>query len=940
MATTTTALGGDLFVSVVPDSADETYNKEDDEELVARPSEEVFVTTPCNKNWQDRNNGLSKAVVTPETNAVIHGSGSSESGDTCSETSVASESNNKEALDILFGKHEDDAKKEILNNEQQDDDDDENEQTGVRPATVQKEDVAESEPTEQTRILLQCITSSDCTVATSSAADAAVVIVMEPLPSPPRRTSRVNMTAAALVDRLSTPRNTNKPSPAPVVGTGGLSELSKQLRILQAKNQYLQSEMERCQRQLNIMSESKGVSVVDIMSSLEAACASVAHAELQSQITSLQAQLEAMKHGKTTPPRGGIAKATQLQHDSLKQQIATLQLQLGEHEELEIKYKEETKSLYGQVQHHQTRTLTLESMCDQQRVLLETERAKTTALESEVTALRQERDILKEKQTKRMAEFWQQTLHSSWSMDENENENDNDYQLRNNATGLYRTTNDISKESVARQIVDGTSDKPTEYFGATSRPKLSRAYSDPAMWSQDPDSKTNVPKSYVSSLLPRYSKSYKQWTYDADDTHRSKLYVKQSAKNMELEVLCRHQQQTLQELQQEQTRDQANWERLEQERNAAQARRNIVEQQVHTMQLDLRLEQEQAETLRAQLQRREDEYSLKKDQLTTRLQVHQERTVDLEGQLSSLYFAYELLQEDRSEEQTQQAALMSRLIDADSTIAQQISEKAHATNDATLARVISQQDTDVSESSVASAPSTSEMAQLGRRAGMLMPSPLRNSRRGLFSTPSLKGLPKMPPFASGSRRSSTSSVGLPPTAPTQSKQRRLSTGSLIGEALPPPGTTICKGYLLQQQPRKKKLLGGGKPPAWKKKYVVLKRGDGPAWVGSYCLWLGDIPQGQVLGTIPHLIRGVSTISFSGSVTTDPNIKPHSFVLRINPSDPDAPVVHFAASSSTELEPWQRVLQEALNVDFNLLNLVAQQQAQVLTTVAVAKNYGL
>jgi PH domain len=879
----------DYSMAVVLDAAEDEV-----EDLVAMHSEEAVVSTPV-KNVQDH-----RVVVTPDTqkhnrndNAdnAIHSS-ASEFGDTCSETSVAS---SKDALHILFGKQEDQQGTLLLL------DDDDNEEAVKR----EQEELADTEPADPSTI---------------AAAEGAVT---EPLPSPPRRTSRVSLTAAAF-DRLSTPR---RPSAAAPVGTG-LSELSKQLRVLQAKNQYLQSEMERCQRQLKIMSESKGVSVVDVLASLEAACASVAHAELQSQITSLKAQLEALKHGKT-PPRGtGEAKATQLQHDSLKQQIASLQLQLGEQEELEAKYKEETSALYGQVQQHQTRALTLESTCAQQTVLIDTERARTTALEAEVAALRQERDLLKEKQTKRMAEFWQQTLHSSWSMDE-ENDNDN---LMNSAMGLCQNNNH-SKESVARRIVDGTSDKATE-FGATTRPKLSRTYSDPALWSQDPDSKADVPKGCVSSLLPRYSKSHKQWTYDADDTQRSKLYVKQSAKNMELEVLCRHQQQTLQELQQEQSRDQAKWERLEAERGAAQARRSIVEQQVHTMQLELRLEKEQAESLRAQLQRREDEYSLKKDQLTSRLQVHQERTVDLEGQLSSLYFAYELVLEDRSEEQTQQAALMSRLIDADSTIAQQISEKAHTTGDANLAREISQQNIDMTESTVASA--TSEMAG---NSGISTPSP--RSRRGLFSSSaSLKGLPKGPPFASGSRRSSTSGAGLPPTGPMQSKQRRSSTGSLTGEAPPPPGTTICKGYLLQQQPKKKKLLGGGKPQAWKKKYVVLKRGDGSTWAGSYCLWYGDIPQGKVLGTVPYLIRGVSTVSFGGCVTSDPSNKPLSFVLRINPSDPDAPVVHFAAFSSTELEPWRKVLQEALHVDFHMLNLEEQQRAQVLTAAAAAKNYGV
>ncbi|CAB9497439.1 expressed unknown protein [Seminavis robusta] len=1043
----------DLPVVIVPDEEDlvPSSSSLEEEMMFQEKPQTTNLATPSKNptspvtstDDEDDDNGC--RVVTPDSADGKGSLGSQSSGDTCSETSVAS---SNLASDILFGKPtKDQAKKGIVESfeeeDEEDDDDEEDDEDDNNPVLDEEKVAAQEEEQEVGELTLDAVATegsqeesvdsrvseeeeevkeaaqtpvedekgnepvpkeskpveNDTTATTTGqtipaeppgnklensssteeepqklhcVTSSTPNIIMDDLPSPPLRTNRVSLTAAAF-DRpspITTPRRTS------AVGTG-LSELSKQLRVLQAKNKHLQSEMERCQRQLKIMSESKGVSVIDVLASLESACATEAHAELQSQIASLQAQLEALKLGKS-PPRGsgGVAKATQLAHESLKQQIASLQLQVGEHEEMEAKFKEETKALYAQVQTHQTKATTLEATCAQQASLLGLESARTTALEAEVKALREERDMLKEKQTKRMAEFWQHTLHKSWSIDEN------DYMM-DNAMGLYHNDSKNSKEAVAQALVDGASDKPSDFnasrlpnsppdntsadnesFADVStikssefkplsskggRPSLCRTYSDPALWSQDPDMKANMPKAFVSSMIPQYSKKYKQWNYDvADDTHRSKRYVKQSAKNMELEVLCRHQQQTIQELQNDQSRDTAKWEKLEQARNAAEARRSLIEQQVNKLELDLRLESDQAESLRAQLHRREEEFSLKKDQLNSRLQVHQERIVDVEGQLSSLYVAYELLQEDREEEQQEQAQLKSRLIDADTMLAKEISEKTKTGGDANVAHDISQQefrelqDQDVSESSAASYRSTGEAANLRKSAGLLMPSPSpkRTSRRSLFSkgnSASVLGLPKSPPFASGSRRASTGGPGLPPTGPTS--KRRSSTGSsAVGDPPPPPGTTLVKGYLLHQQPRKKKLLRGEKPPAWKRKYVVLKRGDGPAGAGSYCFWYGDVPQGKVRGTVPHIIRGISTVSFGGSITSDPENKPHSFFLRINPSDPDAPVAHFAAFSSVELEPWKNVLKIALDVDFHKLSLEEQQRSQALMSNAASKNY--
>ena len=60
---------------------------------------------------------------------------------------------------------------------------------------------------------------------------------------------------------------------AKAAGSAGLSELSKQLRIFQAKNEAQAVEINRLERQLRILAELQGISVADLRKALEDACA-------------------------------------------------------------------------------------------------------------------------------------------------------------------------------------------------------------------------------------------------------------------------------------------------------------------------------------------------------------------------------------------------------------------------------------------------------------------------------------------------------------------------------------------------------------------------------------------------------------------------------------------------------------------------------------------
>ncbi|KAL3934780.1 MAG: hypothetical protein SGBAC_009576 [Bacillariaceae sp.] len=138
-------------------------------------------------------------------------------------------------------------------------------------------------------------------------------------------------------------------------GTAGLSELSKQLRIFQAKNEAQAVEISRLERQLRILADLQGISVADLRKALEEACQSEAFGEMQSRVQKLRAELEAAM----------LAKGGVIRKDMAAPEIANLQLRVGELEEVEEKQEREIAHLYEQLRHEKAKATRLESECDQ-----------------------------------------------------------------------------------------------------------------------------------------------------------------------------------------------------------------------------------------------------------------------------------------------------------------------------------------------------------------------------------------------------------------------------------------------------------------------------------------------------------------------------------------------------------------------------------------------
>jgi hypothetical protein len=116
----------------------------------------------------------------------------------------------------------------------------------------------------------------------------------------------------------------------------GLSELARQLRVMQAKNSTLSAEIQRLERQLRILADTSGVSVSDLRGTLQRACESEAYAELQTQLTKLQYQLEEAQ----------LRKAVDFDREAEGKKTANLQLRIGELEESEEALRKEIQQLY------------------------------------------------------------------------------------------------------------------------------------------------------------------------------------------------------------------------------------------------------------------------------------------------------------------------------------------------------------------------------------------------------------------------------------------------------------------------------------------------------------------------------------------------------------------------------------------------------------------
>jgi hypothetical protein len=185
---------------------------------------------------------------------------------------------------------------------------------------------------------------------------------------------------------------------AQAANSTGLSELSKQLRILQAKNESQSQDINRLERQLRILADLQGISVSDLRKALEDACASEAFGELQNRVSKLKFELEAAT----------LAKRAELRKDAAAPFIANLELRVGELEEVEEASRRKVEDLYTELRQERAKTTRLDSENQQLKKALQNmitrlknETARAAHLE---TKFQNQMQQLKQDQSKRMHE--------------------------------------------------------------------------------------------------------------------------------------------------------------------------------------------------------------------------------------------------------------------------------------------------------------------------------------------------------------------------------------------------------------------------------------------------------------------------------------------------------------------------------------------------------
>ena len=384
-----------------------------------------------------------------------------------------------------------------------------------------------------------------------------------------------------------------KDSTASVLGSSGLSELSRQLRVLQAKNEGQSMEIDRLERQLRILADLQGVSVRDLRSALESACDTEALGEWKARVKALEAQLEAAQLQSIS------SQATSFDQNAKAHQMAQLELRVGQLEEVELTQQQEIQNLYAQLLEERALTARLQTTNAQQQ--------KTMRL-----GLKQIKDSKKTSSSPRKTS---------------------------------------SRKKSAMQT-SGIVDLKTEVRRMT----------------KDADEVLQSIRKEESSSPPR-----KPSLDDDDDDDDDEM-------KEELEHL-----QTVSD-------------ELAKDLDESSSHFEDAQQSLYLAQMELKVQQEKVVVLEQQQANLEETFKLKQAQLRARSMVQDERIQDLEQQLSSLYTAFELYRQERTEEQEEMEALQTFLRDADQQVAQQVSDSQN--NGATRP--------DSSRGNVQSTPSTVE----------------------------------------------------------------------------------------------------------------------------------------------------------------------------------------------------------------------------------------
>ena len=309
--------------------------------------------------------------------------------------------------------------------------------------------------------------------------------------------------------------------------------------------------------------------------------------------------------------------------------------------------------------------------------------------------------------------------------------------------------------------------------------------------------------------------------------------------------------------------------------------------------LDLKVELDKMKLIVKELEDADGQSGLRLAQYKARFTVQDERILDLEGQLESLYTAFQLLKEEFDTENANRARMLNNLNDADAEIARQANNLEKQKSERGRGFPPAPGDNiDGSGSYVGSGESIQSVPRL-------IATPSRSMQPVTPSTPSSTG-----GLESRSTASERESIAFETPAYARAQpyqptpERTPSTWQLLFPQDTPPSSSVR-----DVEPRLgERLISGplaveskGMLRKWKTKHsVIYLRGDHYQWQ------IGE------KRSFP-LQFGISKVEYH------PN-HPLSFVVYLNPTDTMAPVIRAACGNERDYKRWMAALTKATTGD--------------------------
>lgn len=693
--------------------------------------------------------------------------------------------------------------------------------------------------------------------------------------------------------------------------SAGLSELSKQQRILQAKNEAQAIEINRLERQLKILAELQGISVADLRKALEDACANEAFEELQHRVKKLRFDLEAAT----------LAKQKEMGQDMAAPHIANLELRIGELEEVEQKHEKEVMDLYDQLRHEKSRATRLEAEGAQYKKdaedylsRLNKEMEKSAKLEANFQEQLRKHQLEQSRKMQELAKIAKEAEAAAKNragMDANGNGiggygPDGQTNGMNGSEGMYGGqggVNGVTGENGAgRSGMGGTGangdGRANGSRGMTSLNAVgaddmgSGNYSGSHMGFNPDGSRAlgSIPMGTSHAITPGMAEEYERMV---------KLLKEKDDAILELEARIKAEREK--------------WMR-DMKDNEGRALESITKLQMEKDQMALTIKQ---------LRDTESQNDLRLAQFRARFAVQDERINDMEQQLSSLYVAFGLLKEDQDAEDRKRAALENNLNLADAEFAKHVNNSQKKRDEEKRKARNAQLPSSVTDpwnvsgrrnmppqspiidpwNATAQHPGTSpgHRSSTNDSIPQTITTPPVHERSGSFRSPNspysndyareyeqghLLATPQLGEAAVSTPDRAYAST---PAAATPG------TWKLI---FPEPRTTRTKSYATSASPGENGLLIRGM-------LIVKSKSLMRKWKSKHSkLYLqGNHYQWDMEGKSYMLGFGISKVEFY------PN-HPLSFTVYTNPFDEMAPVIHAATSTEEDYHRWMAALTKA------------------------------